>query len=529
MGSTSNPWYVPRIEDFQFFCCPECDIKVKDSQDFINHALALHEQAKDSPFIKLDVKVEDTKEDEVILLPNLRKRKADEPAVTISIVKRRHEDFDDNNSDVEDAKDKTKDVNGQIEDCGDTVSKLEKHEDNRTSDADFVLEDIHDDDFSEESSVFLCMMCEEVSSSEKELVKHMTQKHQIEEETRKRKNPNESQVTQKIVTQIKPEDESIDVGKSKDGPTKSEPLKVEKQPKKFDKKQKNSEFNKEKCDTCDITFKNRRMRYHHFTKFHPDEIKRKVTTFEKDPIKFNKRKSIIKNLRCDTCDIKFDNRHKALYHFQKHHDDQVTCEICGYVANKHNMHIHRKRIHHLDTITTNKLNKKCDKCDTDFKVAEDMDNHLRESHNCDKQFECKDCDKTWVSHLSLELHYVEVHEKIMYSCDICGYTVNEVAPLKRHQRSVHQGNRGNVCHVCGRSFHRPNLLVQHLAVQHDIGEAKFKCDFCNKRFLNNASLKNHVEGAHLKNVKYNCDQCSHSSNTIAALGKHKRYAHSKKN
>ena len=184
MGSTSNPWYVPRIEDFQFFCCPECDIKVKDSQDFINHALALHEQAKDSPFIKLDVKVEDTKEDEVILLPNLRKRKADEPAVTISIVKRRHEDFDDNNSDVEDAKDKTKDVNGQIEDCGDTVSKLEKHEDNRTSDADFVLEDIHDDDFSEESSVFLCMMCEEVSSSEKELVKHMTQKHQIEEETR---------------------------------------------------------------------------------------------------------------------------------------------------------------------------------------------------------------------------------------------------------------------------------------------------------------------------------------------------------
>ena len=151
MGSTSNPWYVPRIEDFQFFCCPECDIKVKDSQDFINHALALHEQAKDSPFIKLDVKV-----DEVILLPNLRKRKADEPAVTISIVKRRHEDFDDNNSDVEDAKDMTKDVNGQIEDCGDTVSKLEKHEDNRTSDADFVLEDIHDDDF-QRNQMYFCV------------------------------------------------------------------------------------------------------------------------------------------------------------------------------------------------------------------------------------------------------------------------------------------------------------------------------------------------------------------------------------
>ena len=233
-------------------------------------------------------------------------------------------------------------------------------------------------------------------------------------------------------------------------------------------------------------------------------------------------------MRCDTCDITFDTRHKTDYHFIKFHDDQVTCEICGLVTNKHNMNIHRKRMHHLNKIPTNKLSKKCDKCDTEFRSCEDMDNHLRESHNCDKQFGCKDCDKTWVSHLSLELHYVEVHQKIMYSCDICGYTVNEVATVKRHQRSVHQGNSGNVCHVCGRSFHRPNLLVQHLAVEHDIGEAKFKCDLCNKGFMNNASLKNHVEGAHLKNVKYNCDQCSHSCNTIAALGRHKRYSHSKK-
>ena len=43
-----NPWNVPNIQEFQFFCCPECDSKVKNSQDFINHALLLHEEAKDS-------------------------------------------------------------------------------------------------------------------------------------------------------------------------------------------------------------------------------------------------------------------------------------------------------------------------------------------------------------------------------------------------------------------------------------------------------------------------------------------------
>ena len=48
MGSITNPWNVPNVKDFLFYCCPECDIKVKYEQDFIKHALMLHEEAKDS-------------------------------------------------------------------------------------------------------------------------------------------------------------------------------------------------------------------------------------------------------------------------------------------------------------------------------------------------------------------------------------------------------------------------------------------------------------------------------------------------
>ena len=68
MGSTSNPWYVSSIQDFQFFCCPECDSKEKESKDFINHALAFHEQAKDSPLIKSEIKIQDAEEEKLILL-----------------------------------------------------------------------------------------------------------------------------------------------------------------------------------------------------------------------------------------------------------------------------------------------------------------------------------------------------------------------------------------------------------------------------------------------------------------------------
>ena len=37
-----NPWNFESIEDLLFYCCPECDMKSKHSQDLMNHALQSH-------------------------------------------------------------------------------------------------------------------------------------------------------------------------------------------------------------------------------------------------------------------------------------------------------------------------------------------------------------------------------------------------------------------------------------------------------------------------------------------------------
>ena len=39
-----NPWNALSIFDFCYFCCPECDDKSKNKQDFVNHALAYHSE-----------------------------------------------------------------------------------------------------------------------------------------------------------------------------------------------------------------------------------------------------------------------------------------------------------------------------------------------------------------------------------------------------------------------------------------------------------------------------------------------------
>ena len=45
-GKQENPWDVSNIEEFLYYCCPECNIKCKNGQLFIEHATQSHEQAK---------------------------------------------------------------------------------------------------------------------------------------------------------------------------------------------------------------------------------------------------------------------------------------------------------------------------------------------------------------------------------------------------------------------------------------------------------------------------------------------------
>lgn len=41
-----NPWSVQHLEDFLFFCCPECPDRSSTKKTFINHALHEHPQVK---------------------------------------------------------------------------------------------------------------------------------------------------------------------------------------------------------------------------------------------------------------------------------------------------------------------------------------------------------------------------------------------------------------------------------------------------------------------------------------------------
>ena len=41
-----HPWNVATLEEFLYYCCPECDLKVKDPDFFYAHAVQNHDKAQ---------------------------------------------------------------------------------------------------------------------------------------------------------------------------------------------------------------------------------------------------------------------------------------------------------------------------------------------------------------------------------------------------------------------------------------------------------------------------------------------------
>ena len=44
--NNENPWSVSNLNEFLYFCCPECDLKDHSKEHFLQHALNEHPKAK---------------------------------------------------------------------------------------------------------------------------------------------------------------------------------------------------------------------------------------------------------------------------------------------------------------------------------------------------------------------------------------------------------------------------------------------------------------------------------------------------
>jgi hypothetical protein len=46
IDTDDNPWAVNTLEEFLFFCCPECSDRSPSVKSFVHHALSLHPKSR---------------------------------------------------------------------------------------------------------------------------------------------------------------------------------------------------------------------------------------------------------------------------------------------------------------------------------------------------------------------------------------------------------------------------------------------------------------------------------------------------
>ena len=59
-----NPWEVPSLDEFLFYCCPECDLRTKEYDELFSHAVQCHRHAKVLLHVQENINVKQVVADE---------------------------------------------------------------------------------------------------------------------------------------------------------------------------------------------------------------------------------------------------------------------------------------------------------------------------------------------------------------------------------------------------------------------------------------------------------------------------------
>jgi hypothetical protein len=240
---------------------------------------------------------------------------------------------------------------------------------------------------------------------------------------------------------------------------------------------------------------------------------------------------------CDKCDRTFESLKALRQHRTRTHkiteNPTFCCDKCNKVMTTVNyMKIHMKAEHPTDEQIV-KVGCNCEKCSLNFPNSIELDRHFatcHKDHHRNATLKCENCEiDNWHSNISLRKHYAEVHRKIWEICDICNKVLKNTS-LKWHKQVVHTGVKEFTCQHCGKSFSLKCGLQTHIKGVHGkniAGEYRFKCDKCDYTTVAEYRLKEHNEATHIREVKYNCDQCNYFGYRKLGLQSHISAVHNK--
>ena len=242
--------------------------------------------------------------------------------------------------------------------------------------------------------------------------------------------------------------------------------------------------------------------------------------------------------------------------------DPFPCEHCGQLCeSKQDLSVHIRSRHQLkDGI--------CDICGKEFKKAKSLENHINSVHStqkceicgksfkppafryhrkiCQPSYSCKDCDYKTSIKQEYDKHRRNHNVKVKksFKCVLCTYSSGRITDLKRHMRQKHTEKLKCDSDGCDKEFAHEESLERHK----EIHSPKLACHLCDKKFVRQSYLDQHILKYHCRNTietssgfmllhrtekvirKKNCfycPKCDYKSNVKGNLKQHIHRMHNK--
>ena len=223
--------------------------------------------------------------------------------------------------------------------------------------------------------------------------------------------------------------------------------------------------------------------------------------------------------------------------------------------------------------------------DVDIRNSLSLTNNTGECQNdmtMIKNFQCKQCDKSYCDPTAFKRHKQSIHDGITYPCSQCNFYTPDKGVLQIHIKSIHMGVRYECSH-CGRKYKDEKRWTNHMKLKcsenfsvgseqtvslenstllesaqepmpspdprHNITEkdqegpvqsisnsndetgsgqdhaqATFQCSQCEKSFKDKQILRSHIQSIH-DGITYPCRKCNYYATKKELLKRHDEIVH----
>ncbi|XP_018363936.1 PREDICTED: regulatory protein ADR1 isoform X2 [Trachymyrmex cornetzi] len=109
-----------------------------------------------------------------------------------------------------------------------------------------------------------------------------------------------------------------------------------------------------------------------------------------------------------------------------------------------------------------------------------------------------------------------------FKCLQCNSTFDRASQLDYHHRSLHLGEKSQICQICGKGFFRKADLRTHLNIH--LGTNFYICEICGRKFSHISNLIRHCR-MHTGIKPYSCSICDNNFTQMSSLARHKQMIH----